>query len=287
MLQAIINGILTGCMYGVSALGLSIIYGVTDVCNFAHGAIIMIGMYVTYFLWTLIQVEVYVFIIPTFIIMFLIGALMQRVIVKPVMKGKTGGMNAIVATTCLGWILENVVLLVSGSQYKVVESSVKTASWILGDVVIVQARFYGALVAIIITLLLHLFFKKTDIGRSIRATSMNKVAALTMGINSDRMFRIAFGIGCGVAGIAGLLFLPYFYCTPTVGHTFSTRAFIIVVLGGMGDINGALLGGVIIGLIETIGSLFVDMATVNMIVFVLFIAFLFLKPNGLLGRKEA
>jgi len=213
--------------------------------------------------------------------------LMQRIVVKPVMKSKNGGMNAIFATTCLGWILENVILLICGSQYKVVDSTLKTASWLIGDIVIVQNRFYGALAAVLITLLLHLFFKKTDTGRSIRATSMNKEAALTVGINSDKMFRIAFGIGCGVAGIAGLLFMPYFYCTPTVGHTFTTKAFIIVVLGGMGDINGALLGGVIIGLIETIGSLFIETSTVNIIVFAVFIAFLFFKPNGLLGKKEA
>lgn len=287
MLQAIINGILTGCMYGVSALGLSIIYGVTNVCNFAHGAIIMIGMYVTYFLWTILQVEVYALIIPTFIIMFFIGALMQRVIVKPVMKSKTGAMNVIFATTCLGWILENVILLIFGSNYKIVESGVKTASWVIGDIVIVQAKLFGALAAILITLLLHLFLKKTDIGRSIRATSQNKEAALTMGINSEKMFRIAFGLGCGVAGLAGLLFLPYFYCTPTVGHTFTTKAFIIVVLGGMGDINGALLGGIIIGIIETIGTLYLETSTVNMIVFAVFILFLIFRPTGLLGKKEA
>ena len=287
MLQAIINGILTGCMYGVSALGLSVIYGVTNVCNFAHGAIIMIGMYVTYFLYSLVQVEVYAFIIPTFIIMFFVGVLMQRIVVKPVMKSKNGGMNAIFATTCLGWILENVILLIYGSNYKVVESSVKTASWVIGDIVVVQAKLYGALAAIIITLLLHLFLKRTDTGRSIRATSQNKEAALMMGINSEKMFRIAFGIGCGVAGLAGLLFLPYFYCTPTVGHTFSTKAFIIVVLGGMGDINGALIGGIIIGLIETTGALFLENSIVNMIVFAVFIAFLIFRPYGLLGKKEA
>jgi branched-chain amino acid transport system permease protein len=112
-------------------------------------------------------------------------------------------------------------------------------------------------------------------------------AALTMGINSEKMFRIAFGLGCGVAGLAGLLFLPYFYCTPTVGHTFTTKAFIIVVLGGMGDINGALLGGIIIGIIETIGTLYLETSTVNMIVFAIFILFLIFRPTGLLGKKEA
>ena len=274
-------------MYGVSALGLSIIYGVTDVCNFAHGAILMLGMYMTYLFWTLVKVEVYAFLIPTFVVMFLIGALMQKVVVKPVMKSKNGGMNAIFATTCLGWVLENIVLLFVGSKYKVVDSAFKTASWIIGDIVLAKAKVFGAIIGIAITILLHMFFKKTSLGRSIRATAMNKEAALTVGIHSDRMFQIAFGLGCGIAGVAGLLFLPYFYCTPTVGHSFSTKSFIIVVLGGMGNINGAMLGGVIIGLIESIGSLFMDAATVNILVFAVFIAFLFLKPNGLLGKKEA
>mgnify|MGYP000923252215 CR=1 FL=1 len=285
MLQALANGLLTGAMYGVSALGLSLIYGVLDVVNFAHGALIMIGMYVSYWLWAITKLDVYIILFPTLIIMFIIGVLLQILVIKPVIREKGSHINAIFATTCVGLILENLTLLLFGPNYKVVDTPIKTLTYNLGETIIIAPKLFGAVIAIVLTILLHLLLKKTYIGRAIRATAQNKEAALTIGVNTEQTFGIAFGIGCALAAVAGTLFLPMYYVSPTVGHSFSTKSFIIVVLGGMGSIYGAMLGGLVVGLVEAIASLFMRNTLVEIMVFAIFVLFLFLKPHGLLGRK--
>ena len=288
VLQSLVNGTLMGAMYGVSALGLGLIYGVLHVVNFAHGALIMVGMYIAYWLHLLLPVNIYVLIIPVFVIMLFLGIFLERVVIRPGLRARSAQqarMNAVLVTVCVMMVMENLTLIIFGANYYVADTSIKSMVFTVGDVTIIASRLFGAIIAFGIAIALHIVLKNTDIGRSIRATSQQKDAALTLGINAEKTFGIAFGIGCAIAGVAGLLFLSAMYVAPTVGNVFTTKAFIIVVLGGMGSMYGAMLGGLVVGLIESMVAIIMPTSTVEMLVFIVFIGFLFLRPNGLLGKK--
>jgi branched-chain amino acid transport system permease protein len=288
-LEATINGILMGSIYGLTALGLTIIFGVLKVINFAHGSLLMVAMYVAYWIVMYSGLNPYVALIAVTPIMFLFGYYLQNIIIKPIFKAEKGvrePITVIIVTTGLWYIMDNLSLLVFGPQYRSLTNNPLWGKMIeLGGMMISVPKLCGFVAAIITTGAVYWFFKKTRLGRAIRATSLDREAASLMGINQYKIYNVAFGIGAATAGIAGVTLVTFYNVFPSVGALFDIKGFIIVVLGGLGSIGGALLGGIIIGLIESVGPMFMTATWTQAIVYGLFLLVLFFKPSGLFGVK--
>ncbi len=279
--QTIINGLMIGGVYALIAVGLTIIFGVMKIVNFAQGEFLMVGMYVTWLLYKAIGGSPYLLIPPVIVIMFIFGLLLYKIVVKPVVgKGDTA---YILLTVGLSIFLQNVVQLIWGANYFSIETTIKTEAIQMGDVSIQLPRLIAFIGAIILVGGLHLFLKKTDIGKAMRATAENSQVASLLGINPSRSFAIAFAIGVVMAGMAGVLLTPMFYVYPRVGQLFGLTAFVVVVLGGLGNITGALFGGLIIGLVEAFTASYVALDLAPVGTFVVFLLVLLLKPEGIFG----
>lgn len=285
-----INGILMGSIYGLTAMGLTIIFGVLKVVNFAHGSILMVGMYLAYWTITLSGIHPYLAIVFVAPLMFLFGYSLQNIVIKPIFiaeKNVREPLTVIIVTTGIWYILDNLALLIFGPQYlSLSDNPLRGQMLELGEIFISVPKLYGCITAVITALAVYWFFQKTDMGRAIRATSMDREAASLMGINQYKIYNVAFGIGAATAGIAAVTLVPFYNVFPTVGVLFDIKGFIIVVLGGLGSIGGALVGGIIIGLIESVGPQFMTATWTEAIVYGLFLLVLFVKPSGLFGQKH-
>jgi branched-chain amino acid transport system permease protein len=282
--QALISGILIGGVYALIGIGLTIIFGVMRIINFAHGDILMVGMYVTFFLFTLLHVDPFASILITGPLLFLFGAFLQKTIINRVLGALP--QNQILLTIGLGLIMSNSVMLAFTSDYKILTTKYSSSSVKLGGISISSPLVYSFLITAVITAALYWFLLKTDTGQAIRATAQDREAARLMGINVTRMSIIAFGLGAALAGAAGALISPTYYIFPQVGSIFTLKAFVIVVLGGMGSVIGATLGGVLIGIAESIGGVYFGAGWKEVVVFVLFLLVLLFKPSGLLGKSR-
>jgi branched-chain amino acid transport system permease protein len=289
ILEDSINGILMGSIYGLTALGLTIIFGVLKVINFAHGSLLMVGMYAAYWAVTLTGVHPYLALIVVIPVMFFFGYYLQDIVIKPIFKAEKEvrePVTVIIVTTGVWYILDNLSLLLFGPDYRNIgENPLKGKMLEISDMLISVPKLWGFIAAILTTLAVYWFFQKTRMGRAIRATSLDREAASLMGINQYKVYNVAFGIGAATAGIAGVTLVPFYNIYPTVGVLFDIKGFIIVVLGGLGSIPGAILGGIIVGLIESVGPQFMTATWTEAIVYALFLAVLFLKPSGLFGVK--
>lgn len=290
IIEDMINGILMGSIYGLTAMGLTIIFGVLKVINFAHGSLLMVGMYATYWAITLTGVHPYLALAMVIPAMFIFGYSLQAIVIKPIFiaeKNVREPITVIIVTTGIWYILDNLALLVFGPQYRsLADNPLKGKMIELGGMFVSQPKLFGFITAIITAATIHWFMQKTVMGRAIRATSMDREAASLMGINQYRIYNVAFGIGAATTGIAAVTLLPFYNVFPTVGVLFDIKCFIIVVLGGLGSISGALLGGIIIGLIESVGPQFMTATWTEAIVYGLFLLVLFVKPSGLFGQKH-
>jgi branched-chain amino acid transport system permease protein len=283
-LQALISGILIGGVYALIGIGLTIIFGVMRVINFAHGDLLMVGMYVTFFLFTLFHIDPFVSIVIVIPMMFLYGAFLQKVFINRALNALP--QNQILLTIGMGLVMSNTVMLAFTSDYKILSTTYSSGSVTLLGISISGPLFVSFAVTAAITAALYWFLYKTDTGQAIRATALDRDAARLMGINVKRMSIIAFGIGSALAGTAGALISPTYYIFPQVGSVFTLKAFVITVLGGMGSIVGATLGGVLIGVAESIGGVYFGSGWKDVIVFVLFLLVLLFKPSGLLGTSK-
>lgn len=290
IIEDMINGVLMGSIYGLTAMGLTIIFGVLKVINFAHGSLLMVGMYTAYWVISLAGIHPYLALFLVIPLMFLFGYQLQNIIIRPIFiaeKNVREPITVIIVTTGIWYILDNLALLVFGPQYRSLTDNPLQGKMIeLGSFFISQAKLYGFLTALVTAAAIHWFMQKTVTGRAIRATSMDREAASLMGINQYRIYNLAFGIGAATAGIAAVTLIPFYNVFPTVGVLFDIKGFIIVVLGGLGSISGALIGGIIIGLIESVGPQFMTATWTEAIVYGLFLLFLFVKPSGLFGQKQ-
>jgi len=289
ILEDTINGILMGSIYGLTALGLTVIFGVLKVINFAHGSLLMVGMYVTYWTVKMSGIHPYLSLIVVVPVMFMFGYYLQDIVIKPIFKAEKEvrePITVIIVTTGVWYILDNLTLLIFGPQYRNLPNvALKGDMFTWGDMLISVPKFWGFVTALITAGLLYWFFQKTRLGRAIRATSLDREASSLMGISPYKVYNVAFGIGTATAGVAAVTLIPFYNVFPTVGVLFDIKGFIIVVLGGLGSIGGALLGGIIIGLIESVGPQFMAATWTEAIVYALFLVFLFLKPSGLFGVK--
>lgn len=290
IIEDMINGVLMGSIYGLTAMGLTVIFGVLKVINFAHGSMLMVGMYAAYWAISLTGIHPYlalVLVIPT---MFVFGYYLQAIVIKPIFiaeKNVREPITVIIVTTGIWYILDNLALLVFGPQYRSLSTNPMQGQMLeLGGMFISVPKLFGFITAIVTAGAIHWFLQKTLMGRAIRATSMDREAASLMGINQYRIYNVAFGIGAATAGIAAVTLIPFNNVFPTVGVLFDIKGFIIVVLGGLGSISGALIGGIIIGLIESVGPQFMTATWTEAIVYGLFLIVLFVKPSGLFGQKH-
>jgi branched-chain amino acid transport system substrate-binding protein len=283
-IQSLVSGILIGGVYALIGIGLTIIFGVMRVINFAHGDIMMIGMYLTYTLFTLAGIDPFASLLITVPLMFMFGAFLQKVFINRVLDDNH--QNQILLTIGLGLIMSNTMMLIHTSDYKILTTSYSSDSLNLFGISISLPLSISFAITVAITSLLYWFLLKTDTGQAIRATAQDREAARLMGINVKRMSIIAFGLGASLAGAAGALISPTYYIFPQIGGVFTLKAFVITVLGGMGSIFGATLGGIIIGIAESVSAAYISSGWKDVVVFVLFLLVLLLKPSGLMGKSR-
>ena len=285
-LQAVINGLLTGALYALVGMGLALIFGVMRIVNFAHGAFMMLGMYATYVLFTRTDVSPYILFILAGIVLFAVGYAIYYGLLRPI-HGKSDFMQ-ILLTLGVGLICTDGILLIFGADYHQINIPLLSRDFHLGSHISVNAPWVVSFgIAVVLALALYLFVMRTMLGRAARAIAQNRYAAPLMGINVFRVQAISFAIGIAAAGIAGGLLLPVFYIYPQVGDQFTLKAFVIVVLGGMESIVGAALAGLVLGVVESLTSLYWGNEWALAVDFIIFLLVLSLKPSGIFGSQKA
>ncbi len=283
-LQALINGILMGGVYAVMALGLSLIFGVLNIINLAHGNLMVIGMYLSYLLFALLGVDPYLSLIAIASFLFFIGYLIQRFILNPIIDAPEE--MSVLITLGLGMIIQNVLLMVFGPDYFTVDTSYKLSSLMLMGLSIDVTKIFTFGASLIITAVFFSFLQWTELGRAIRAASNNREAAMLTGINVKKIYCIAFAIGAATVAAAGSCVSTFIPTSQGAGILFTMTSFVIVIIGGVGNYLGALAGGFLIGLVEEFGAVLLSGSMKQVVSFGLLIIILLFKPEGLLGRKS-
>jgi len=280
--QTVINGILLGGLYALIAVGMTLIMGVMKVINLAHGHLMMWGMIVSFFCFQLFGMDPYLSMFISATLVGLLGMVIQKWLINPVRFAESIlPENQVLLTVGIGIVLIEAARLAFGSDYKTVTTGYSTMAVSLGELSFSVPCLASFGVALLITAFMYLMLVKTDFGKSIRATAEDPDAALMMGINTDRMAVLTFGIGSGLAAAAGSLLMPIYYLFPDVGHAFTLKAFVVATLGGFGSTVGALFGGVILGIAESMGATYLHMGYKDAVAFIIFLLVLLFLPGGL------
>jgi branched-chain amino acid transport system permease protein len=297
-LQTIISGFLLGGLYALIGLGMALIMGVMRIINLAHGDIMMVAMYLAYWLFALLGMDPYLSVFVAIPALFLFGVAVQKFLITPVMKVESIlPHNQVILTVGIGMVLSNLATVFFSGNYRSTPVSYASSAWYLTDIFkdssvelsVSLPWTLSFVIAVIFTVALYLFLTKTDPGRSIRATAQDLDAALLMGVNVNWMRMMTFGLGCALVAAAGCLFLPIYYLYPSLGKQFTNVGFVITVLGGMGSTEGAIIGGLILGLFESLTATYIGMGWAPAGRFSIFIAALIFVPGGvasLLGKKS-
>jgi branched-chain amino acid transport system permease protein len=289
-LQTIVDGLMQGGVYAMVALGLSLVFGVMRIINWSHGETLMAAMYISFLLYSNLGINPYLTILVNIIIFAIYGYFLQRMVLNGLLKREADRepLSILLFTAGLGMVLSNVALMIFGAQSKAIAATFNLGSFKtpVMDLVISKPKLIAFIISIAVTLALFAFIKRAEYGRALRACSQNRHVAVLMGIDQQKLYGIAMAIGCALVGIAGALLISFFPVTPDVGSTYSMKSFIIVVLGGKGSILGALVGGLIVGVIETLGAQLTSASYSQVILFVLFIVILLVRPSGLLGQES-
>jgi branched-chain amino acid transport system permease protein len=282
--QLIINGILLGSLYAIISVGLTLIFGIVRVVNFAHGEFLMVGMYAAYLLSAHFGLHPYVSAIPVMLLLFALGALVQRTIIQPLLAADEH--IQIFATVGLSTALVNLALLIFGADLRSVPPSAAQRTVMVGGYTLVIGQVVMFACALALVTALHFFMQSTALGRAIRATAQNRNAALLMGVCVERVFVIAFGLGAACVGLASALVMALYPATPTIGTYFVLTAFVVVVLGGMRSMYGAFWGAMIIGLVDSLSGYYIAPDLKEVVYFALFLVILIFKPTGLFGLGQ-
>jgi len=280
--QLLISGFLMGLIFSLVAVGLTLIWGVVEIVNFAHGAFLMLGMYATYWLYRLLSIDP-LFALPICtILLFFVGIVTYRLMIRRVL---TAPMVAqIFSTFGLMVFLENMAHFLWSSDYRLIKEPLVHGRLEVFGLFISKPQLVAAAGAMVATGLVYWFVTRTQTGRALQATAEDKEAAALMGINSDRMFALAWGIGGACAGAAGVLLANFYFIFPKVGDIFNLTAFVVVALGGFGSIPGAFIAGIIIGLVQVLGGHLVAPAFKSVIVFIIYLVVVIARPQGLFGK---
>ena len=283
LFASVLNGLTTGAVYALIALGLTLIYGVLHIINFAHGAALMVALYAVYFMKQQLGIDPYLALPIVVPAMFVLGYALQRGVVNRAGHGKDE--NFLLVTLGVSIVLENLALLLFKSDTRTIDTPYTLTTVAIGPAMIALPKlvaFGGALAA---SALLLWVVTRTDLGRAIRAVAKEKQGARLMGIDVDHVYAMSFGIGFACLGAAACFLLPAYYVNPQVGSGFVLVAFTVVVLGGMGSFAGALVGGLLVGVVESLGGLFLGESLGQIGIFAIFIAVLLFRPTGLFGAR--
>ncbi len=280
---SVLNGLTTGAVYALVALGLTLIYGVLHIINFAHGAALMLALYAVYWLKEKLGIDPYLALIVVVPAMFALGYGLQRGIINRASHGKDE--NILLVTLGLSIVMENLALLAFKSDTRTIETAYTLTTIPIAGAMIALPKLIAFAGALVTCAVLILIVTRSDLGRAIRAVAKEKQGAKLMGIDVDHVYAMSFGIGLACLGAAACFLMPAYYVNPQVGSGFVLVAFTIVVLGGMGSFAGALLGGFIVVVVESVGGLMLGESLGQIGMFLIFIAVLLLRPQGLFGAR--
>jgi branched-chain amino acid transport system permease protein len=281
---ALVNGLLIGGVYALVALGLTLIYGVLHIVNFAHGSLLMVAMFAAWLLADKAGIPPYPALPLVAGLMFVLGWALYRFVIGRVSRGEDRAI--LMATLGVAVVLDNLALFLFGGDVRQIETGFTFAMWQVGPLLLSVPKVIACAVSLVLAGLLWAFMALTDTGRAIRAVAKEPEGARLMGIVPERIFALAYGIGIACLGAAGCLLLPSFFVSPHVGNVFVLVAFTIVVLGGMGSFPGALVGGLLIGVTESLGGLLLGESLGPIGISLVFIAVLLFRPTGLFGAAR-
>ncbi len=289
LLQTLISGVLLGGLYALIGIGMTIIMGVMKIINLAHGELMMVAMYIAFVLYAQFHIDPYASVFIAAPVLFVLGIAIQKYLVNPVLKvDSILPENQVILTVGIGMVLANIATIVFTSDYRQTPVDYATKAWYLSDIwkkspIELSLSFpwsVSFVIAVLITIGLWFFLTKTDTGKSIRATAQDRDAALLMGVNVGRMRVLTFGLGSSLVGAAGCLFIPIYYIYPDIGGQFTLIAFVITILGGLGSTVGAIIGGLILGVFESLTATYVGMGWASVGRFTVFVAALVFLPGG-------
>jgi branched-chain amino acid transport system permease protein len=281
LVQAVVNGLLIGGIYALVSIGVTLIFGVVKIVNFAQGEFVMIGMYISFFLAKSAGIDPLLSLLVSMPALFVIGVLIQHFLIRRVLG--LGDMPQIFLTFALSLLLLNLALLLFTANYRTVETPYSEAAIHIGPIYIAVAKLIAFAVAMALSAALWVFLRATDLGKAMRAAAQNRDVAMLMGINPDRVFAVAVGVALALAGAAGSLLMPFYPAYPLVGQVFVLMAFVAVVLGTLGNVVGALLASLMMGVAESLGIQFVGADSGLIVVFVMLLLTLAIRPSGLFG----
>jgi|APFre7841882630_1041343.scaffolds.fasta_scaffold03692_4 branched-chain amino acid transport system permease protein len=284
LVQAIISGLLMGGIYALVAVSLNLIFGVMKIINFAHGAFMMLGMYVTYWVSVFLDIHPYLSLLLSMSVLFVVGFLIQYGLINRIIEAPEH--NQLLLTLGVALFLENLALFLWTPNYRMIKVTTFAGAVHVGKVMFSTPRMIAFGAALTMTLLLYLFLTKTDSGKAIRAISQDREGAHVIGINLKMIYSLAFGIGSACVAAAGTMITPFFYITPTVGLVFVITAFVIVVLGGLGSFWGAFFGALIVGVAESLGEVLLSGSLKQVPIYSIFILTLLFRPKGLFGKRH-
>lgn len=282
-LQALLSGLMMGGIYALVAVGLTLIFGVMDIINFAHGEFLMFGMYAAFFASVLLGVDPYVSVLFALPLFFGLGWAVHATLIRPVV-GKSHAIQ-ILLTLGLSLTMQALAQFLFSADFQSLQLEYGLSTFELGGARVSYTRLAASLICVGLCLALWIFLQRTDTGRALRACAEEHEGSLAVGIDLGRMYKIAFGLGIACVAIAGIVMTPFFYVAPVVGPKFTLIAFVIVVLGGLGNIPGAVVGALIVGVVESMGALFMPSPSLkDLAVYILFVLVLLLRPQGLFGK---
>jgi len=282
--NVVLSGVLTGLVYGLMALGLSVIFGVVRVVNFAHGEMMTIAMYATVVLFAAFKLDPFLAMVPVAAAFFVFGYALQAAVINPFITRPEHSQFMLLVAVAI--IMVNALLIVFGPDARNVQNDYQLESYEIGLILVDKARLYAAVAALVTASALFAFFKFTLTGNAIRACADNHLGALVIGLNVKHLYALTFGLGSACLAVAGCALVLLVEVTPGLGPYYTLLAFVIVIVGGLGSMTGALAGGVLIGVSEALAGLFITPSAKSMVSFGLLILVLLLRPQGLLGRKQ-
>ena len=283
LISAALNGLLVGGIYTLVASGLTLIYGVLHIINFAHGSLLMMGMFGVYYLLIKLRLDPYISMLIMVPAMYAIGYVLYKGLIGRFSSGKDE--NILLITLGLSIVLENLTLMFFKGDTRTITVGYSDTMVELGPLLFSLPKVISFFIAMLLCALLGLYIKKSNTGKAIRAVAKERMGARLVGIDVDRIFAISYGIGVATLGAAACLLMPIFYVSPYTGHVFVLVAFTVVVLGGMGSFLGAVVGGLIVGLTESFGGLFLGESLGQIGISLIFILILLFRPQGLFGAR--
>jgi branched-chain amino acid transport system permease protein len=283
-LNVAVAGILTGLVYGLMALGLSVIFGVVRVVNFAHGEMMSIAMYLTVLLFSGLHLDPLVMLVPVAAVLFVFGYALQAGLINPFISRPEHSQFLLLVALAL--IIVNTLLILFGPDARTVQTSYAFDSFQWGALIVDATKLYAGAAAIIAAALLFAFFRFAPIGKAIRACADNHTGALVVGLDVKRLYALTFGIGAACVGAAGVMMTLIVDVTPMIGPAYTLLAFVIVITGGLGSMAGALLGGLLIGVTEALAGLLFTPSAKSMFAFAILVLVLLFRPQGILGKRS-